>query len=73
MATATLTPSTGHVRLQVRTAAGRSVYVGPFATLGGARRLAEDLISEGAVRVVRVEHKARGCWTPAWSFQGGAR
>jgi hypothetical protein len=74
MATHAVSPSSGHVRLRLLSPAGRWINVGPFGTLGGARRLAEDLIAEGAVRSVRVQHRNRGTWQPAWSWTtGGAR
>jgi hypothetical protein len=44
------------------------MYVGPFATLGGARRPAEDLIGGGAVRSALVQHRSRGTWRPAWGW-----
>jgi len=68
MAEGTVTPCPGHVRLKLETATGRSMYVGPFATLGGARRLAEDLIGGGAVRSALVQHRSRGTWRPAWGW-----
>jgi hypothetical protein len=67
----TLTSRTGRVRLRLEFLTGHTITVGPFATLGGARRMAEDLITEGAVRSALVQHKSRGCWAPAWSFRGG--
>jgi hypothetical protein len=70
MDTQTLSPTAGRVRLKLTATTGRILLVGPFASLGGARRMAEDLIAEGAVRSALVQHKSRGCWAPAWSFQG---
>jgi hypothetical protein len=72
MAEDTVTPCPGHVRLKLETATGRSMYVGPFATLGGARRLAEDLIGGGAVRSALVQHRNRGTWRPAWGWLASA-
>jgi hypothetical protein len=72
MANETLSPPTqGYVRLRLQAPTGRWLTVGPFGSLGGARRMAEDLITEGAVRSALVQHKSRGCWAPAWSFRGG--
>jgi hypothetical protein len=69
MNTPAVTPASGYVRLQLQAQTGRWLTVGPFTTLTGAQRLAEELISQQAVRAVRVEHRQqhRG-WTPAWSF-----
>jgi len=72
MAEGTVTPCPGHVRLKLETPAGRYMYVGPFATLGGARRLAEDLIGGGAVRSALVQHRNRGTWRPAWGWLASA-
>jgi hypothetical protein len=69
----TVTPKSGNVRLKLETLTGRVLLVGPFASLGGARRLAEDLIAEGAVLSVAVSHRNRGSWRPAWSFSAGNR
>jgi hypothetical protein len=66
-----VTPATGMVRIKIETLTGRHVLVGPFATLGGAKRMTEDLLAEQppAVRSVRVEHRQRGHgWRPAWSW-----
>jgi hypothetical protein len=46
METPAITPSPAHVRLRLKTQSGRWVNVGPFTTLGGARRLADDLLAE---------------------------
>ncbi len=67
-----VTPKSGHVRLRLQTAAGRWVNVGPFGTLAGARRYAESLIEDRAVKVARVEHRNKGQWRPAWSWLTGA-
>ena len=72
MAESTLASNPGHVRLRVETPTGRLVYVGPFTTLGGARRLAEDLVGDGAVRSVLVQHRNRGTWRPAWGWLASA-
>ena len=62
----------GMARLKVLTEAGRSVYVGPFDSLAGARRMAQDLAADSpAVISVRVEHRQQGGWKPAWAFYGG--
>src|SRR5713101_5288363 len=66
----TLAPSSGMVRLKLETLTGHQMIVGPLGSLGGAKRLAEDLLSEqpAVVRTVRVEHHNAGTWRPAWSF-----
>ena len=56
----------GQARLKGRTNAGRWVYAGPFPSLGGARRMAQDLATGAGIREVRVEHRNRGSWRPAW-------
>lgn len=66
-----ITSSTGHVRLRIQTGASRWVNVGPFGSLIGARTLAQDLIAQQAVHAVRVEHRNKGAWRPAWSFLAG--
>jgi len=71
MDTPAVTPASGYVRLQLQAQTGRWLTVGPFTTLTGARHLAEDLIAEPTIRAVRVEHKNRGTWRPAWSFIAG--
>jgi len=71
MTVTSVTPATGMVRIKIETLTGRHVLVGPFATLGGAKRMTEDLLAEQppAVRSVRVEHRQRGHgWKPAWSW-----
>jgi hypothetical protein len=69
----TLTSRTGRVRLRLEFLTGHTLTVGPFATLGGARRMAEDLIAEGTVLSVAVSHRNKGSWRPAWSFSVGGR
>lgn len=64
-------PQSGLVRLRIQTEAGRWVNVGPFNNLSGAKRLAEDLIADHAVHAVRVEHRQRSTWKPAWSWLAG--
>ena len=63
---APLTP--GAVRLTIDTRTGRRLVVGPLSSLAGARRLAEDLIGDGTVTRVRVDHRNKGRWRPAWSW-----
>lgn len=65
-----VTPKSGHVRLRLQTRTGRWVNVGPFGSLAGARRMAEDLLTEQppAVRSVCVQHKNRATWKSAWSW-----
>lgn len=65
-------PQAGLVRLKLQTEAGRWVNVGPFGSLTGARSLAEDLLADHAVHAVRVEHRNKGTWRPAWSWLGAA-
>lgn len=69
-----LTTQTGTVRLRLHTHAGHSMLVGPFGSLSGAKRMAEDLLAEQppAIRAARVEHRNKGTWRPAWSWTGGA-
>src|SRR5512137_2155085 len=68
-----ITSSTGHVRLRIQTTQHAPMWatVGPLNTLAGARRLAEDLIATETVRAVRIEHRQRSTWKPAWSWLGG--
>jgi hypothetical protein len=42
-------PSTGCIRLRLQTEAGRWLNVGLLTTLTGARRLAEDLVTQPTV------------------------
>ncbi len=72
MTGATVTSQLGLVRLKIETQAGRSLIVGPFNTLGGAKRLAQDLIEDGTVQSVQVLHRNKGSWRPAWSFTRAA-
>jgi len=70
----TLSPSTGLVRVRLQSPEGRWLTVGPLLTLSGARRLAEDLLTEHpqSVNAVRVEHRQGTTWRPAWTFSQGA-
>jgi hypothetical protein len=70
MATLTVPPSTGHVRIVLTTAAHpeRSMIVGRFASLGGASRMACDLAQSGAVQRARVENLNRGTWKAVWTW-----
>ncbi len=52
-----------NVRIRLETRAGRSMLVGPFDTLAGARQLARDLIADGSVGSVIVEQQGDdGAW-----------
>jgi hypothetical protein len=74
MDTSDTVPRPGNVRLRLESHGRRSMLVVGLGTLGGAKRLAEDLIAEGSVRSVRVQHRNRGMWRPAWSWTvGGGR
>ena len=54
---------TVNVRIRLETPAGRSMLVGPFDTLAGARQLAGDLIADGSVGSVIVQQQgADGAW-----------
>ncbi len=51
------------VRIRLETRAGRSMLVGPFDNLAGARQLADDLIADGSVGSVIVEQQGDdGAW-----------
>jgi hypothetical protein len=52
-----------NVRIRLETRAARSMLVGPFDTLAGARQLADDLIADGSVGSVIVQQQDDdGAW-----------
>lgn len=63
-------PEGGSFRLQMKSVArDHWMIVGPFPAPHAAKRLAEDLMSTGELRSVKVEHRsARGGWRTAWSW-----
>ena len=56
------------VRLKIEAVTGRQLLIGPFGSLSGCRRLAEDLAGDSSIKVVSVEskHPWRG-WIPVWT------
>jgi hypothetical protein len=69
---ATVAQQSGNVRIRIQTTARptRWTIVWPFASLGAASRLAEDIVqsSDGQLRAVRIEHRNGGSWKPAWTW-----
>ncbi len=51
------------VRIRLETRAGRSMLVGPFDAVAGARQLADDLIADGSVGSVIIQQQGDdGTW-----------
>ena len=63
----TISNSPGTARLKVLID-DRCVYVGPFASLASARRMAQDLAADSTVRSVAVQHRNKGVWARLAAF-----
>jgi len=64
--------SPGSVRLTITTDTGRTMSVGPFRRLDGARRYVEDLTVNPMVTCVQVEYRRAGTdWRPVWTVYPG--
>jgi hypothetical protein len=58
----TVSNSPGTAWLKVLVDPDRWVYVGPFASLESARRMAQDLAADSTIRSVAVQHRNKGAW-----------